>query len=104
MSVITRTTEDDASPETRFIRHTPSGSVELPNDRWMRSPKIRDYAICLDPENRHAGWLLLEGWGNNWVPVRALSLFDLEKLRDLPGTNGAHRALLIAHLQRIDRG
>ncbi len=94
-------TEDDASPGTRFIRHTPAGSVELPNSRWMRSHLQKDWAICLDPESKHAGWLMLEGWNNNWCTVRKLSVEDLTKLRDLPGTNQAHKTLLTAHLERL---
>lgn len=97
-------TEDDATPETRFIRHTPAGSVELPNCRWIRSPKQKDYAICLDPESRFAGWLMLEGWDNNWVSVRQLSVEDLTKMRDNAAITGAQKALIIAHLERCGHG
>lgn len=96
--------EDDATPETRFIRHTPAGSVELPNCRWMRSPKQKDCAVCLDPEDRFAGWLMLEGWSNNWVSVRKLSNEDLVKLRDNAHISSAHKALIIAHLERCTNG
>lgn len=96
--------ENDATPETRFIRHTPAGSVELPNFQWMRSPLQKDYAICLDPEDRFAGWLMLEGWDNNWVSMRMLTVEDLIKLRDRPTLNPAHKALVIAHLERCEHG
>lgn len=96
--------EDDATPETRFIRHTPAGSVELPNCRWMRSPLQKDYAICLDPENKFCGWLMLEGWDNNWVSVRKLTTDDLIKLREKAQVNQAHKALIIAHLERCGHG
>jgi len=92
-----RTTEDDASPETRFIKHVPAGSVPLPNDKWVRSPKQKDYALCLDPNHEHAGWLLLEGWSDHWVPVRRLTFEELVQLRDpvigLPGISVPHRKL-----------
>jgi len=94
-------TEDDATPETRFIRHTPAGSVELPNCRWIRSPTQKDYAICLDPEDKFTGWLMLEGWDNHWVSIRKLTEVDLVKLRDKASVNQAHRALIIAHLERL---
>jgi hypothetical protein len=92
--------EEAATPETRFIRHIPAGSVELPNCRWMRSPIQKDYAICLDPENAFVGWLMLEGWDDNWVSVRKLTTADLIKLRDQASISGAHRALIMAHLER----
>lgn len=92
-----RATEDDASPETRFIRHTPSGSVALPNDKWVRSPKQKDYALCFDPANKHEGWIMLEGWADNWIPVRQLTFEELVQLRDpvigLPGVAEAHRKM-----------
>ncbi len=101
MVCIIRTTEEDATPETRFIRHTPAGSVELPNFRWMRSPKQREYAICLDPESPYCCWLMLEGWDNNWVSVRKLEVEELVKLRDRPTTTQAGRVLITAQLERM---
>jgi hypothetical protein len=93
-------TEDDATPSQRFVRYTPSGSVELPNHRWVRSPKQRDFAICLDPEDKHAGWLMLEGFNGNWIPVRELATEDLIGLRDYPATNSAVRTMLGSYLER----
>lgn len=73
-------TEDDASPETRFIRRVQPGSVPLPNERWFRSPKLQEHAICLDPHHTHYGWLMVEGWADNWVPCRRLTT---DEMRDL---------------------
>lgn len=75
-------TEDDASPETRFVRRVESGSVPLPSANWVRSTKLKDYALCFDQESKHCGWLMLEGWDNNWVQVRRLTLEELVELRD----------------------
>lgn len=79
MATITPT-EEDASPGTRFLRPVAPGSVPLPNEKWIRSPKQPDYAICLDPEASHPGWLMLEGWDDNWVSVRRFSDEDLHEL------------------------
>jgi len=92
-------TEDDPTPWTRFIRYVAAGSVPLPNEKWIRSPKQRDYAICLDPGSAHPGWLMLEGWNDNWVSVRKLTQEDLIALRDLVH-NPAHKALLTAQWER----
>lgn len=77
-----RPTEDDASPETRFIRYTPSGSVALPNDRWMRSVKQCEYALCFDTTSEFEGHLMLEGWDDHWIKVRRLTFEELVQLRD----------------------
>jgi len=89
-------TEDDASPETRFIRRVESGRVPLPNDRWLRSPKLKDYALCFDDTSPHCCRLMLETWDNGWTPIRSLTLADLVELRD-----GYTEHLSAAHLEFI---
>ncbi len=102
MPVTIRSTEEDATPETRFIKHVPAGSVELPNHRWVRLLNLWpvDYSVCLDPESKDVGWLMLEGWDNNWCRVRELSLPDLTRAANDARTNAAHRILLTAHIER----
>lgn len=75
-----RPTEDDASPETRFVRKTEPGSVPLPSDGWMRSPKLKEHAICLDRKHSHYGWLMVEGWDDHWVPCRRLTQNELTEV------------------------
>jgi hypothetical protein len=77
-----KATEEDASPETRFVRRVEAGSVPLPNEKWLRSPKLKDYAICLDLESLYSCCLMLEGWHDNWVRVRAMTIAELVELRD----------------------
>lgn len=91
-----KATEDDASPETRFIRHVPAGSVALPNDRWMRSTTQRDFALCLDPESEFEGHLMLEGWDDHWVKVRRLTFEELVVLRDKPRNGVSDRHMVLA--------
>lgn len=52
--------------------------IDLPNDKWLRSPKKPDYAICFDPANRHFLWVFRENPdGVNWTSVYALTAEDL---------------------------
>jgi hypothetical protein len=93
-----RPTEDDASPETRFIRYTEPGSVPLPNDGWMRSPKLKEHAICLEQGHAHFGWLMIEGWDGHWVACRRLTNGELVEM------NKAITARNEATKLEIDRG
>lgn len=94
-------TEENTPPTAGFVVAVPAGSVELPNHKWLRSPRQKDYAICLDPEDQHCGWLMLEGWANNWMGVRQLSEDDLKSLLTRADVNQAHRALIMAHLGMV---
>ncbi len=52
--------------------------VELPNSDWIRSPKMPNYAVCLDRNNRFFGWKMTECNGN-WTSVGKLTPEELVK-------------------------
>lgn len=51
--------------------------VPLPNDKWIRSTKKPNWALCLDKENRMYGWKMYELNGG-WVSGSALSMSEVE--------------------------
>ena len=50
--------------------------IKLPNDKWVRSTKLPQWALCLDPQARHYGWKMYEG-PEGWVSGSALTLYEI---------------------------
>lgn len=53
--------------------------VPLPNANWIRSEKMPEYAINLDPESRFFGWKMREHAGSQWVSVLPMRIADVCK-------------------------
>ena len=70
--------------------------VELPNDQWLRSPRLPEYAICLDPSNRFYGWMMVENEAHKtWSSVSRLSVIDVERVTLSPDCR--------SHLPQLNR-
>lgn len=50
---------------------------ELPNENWIRSPKIQEYAICLDKTTASFGWKMKEHPDGGWITVSEMTLEDI---------------------------
>ena len=50
--------------------------VELPNSRWVRSPKKPEWSICLDMVDDFFGWLFCEVNGK-WVSKYKMTVEDI---------------------------
>ena len=54
-----------------------STRVPLPNDRWVRSPVMPEWAICLDNTSTFYGWKVYECNGQ-WVSGSALKASEIQ--------------------------
>lgn len=52
--------------------------IDLPTENWVRSPKMPDWALCLDPAWVHYGWKMYECNGN-WVSGHRLTNEEIEQ-------------------------
>ena len=57
--------------------YDPAKQVALPNEKWIRSPKMPQWAICLDPDALHYGWKMYECNGQ-WVSGATLQLHEVK--------------------------
>lgn len=54
--------------------------IDLPNSKWVRSPKMPEYAVCMDPQDRFFGWKMMENPdGVHWTSVGKMSLEEAIK-------------------------
>jgi hypothetical protein len=68
--------------------------VPIPNPYWQRSPSTPEYAVCFDKGNKAGfGWVFLEGHEQNWIPLKELTVPDMERLRGV--ANYQHLRFLI---------
>ncbi len=55
--------------------------IELPNDKWLRNPKMPEYAICFDQEHAFFLWKMVENEAyGTWTSVAALTPEELVKI------------------------
>lgn len=52
-------------------------AIDLPNDQWIRSHKMSEWALCMDPQNRFYGWKC-KAVNGQWVSQEALTDADIE--------------------------
>lgn len=58
--------------------------IELPNELWIRSTKMPEWAICLDPDDRFFGWKMFEHPDGRWVSGGALSREEVIRAKEKP--------------------
>ena len=59
--------------------------LDLPNDRWIRSAKMPEYAINLDPDSLFFGWKMVEGeCYKKWVSVAQLKTNEIAEMKIMP--------------------
>jgi hypothetical protein len=60
------------------------GNNPLPSKMWVRSTKMPEWAICLDPAHSHYGWKMLENPdGVNWVSQTRLTLTEVRRMQQM---------------------
>jgi hypothetical protein len=78
----------------------PPREVPLPNDKWLRSEKLSNWAVCLDPEDRFFGWKMYENAdGEHWVSGAALTDDEARRLQSYPAAT-PHRERITELLTR----
>lgn len=75
--------------------------VALPSVGWYRSERMPEFALCLDKNSRHFGWLMQEGWNDNWVSLRPLTRADLLKLQEQPNLMRDHAEAVAALFSKV---
>ncbi len=59
--------------------------VALPNNKWIRSPKKPEYAVCLDKQNKFYGWKTIESITyDDWRGIARLTREELIKATKKP--------------------
>lgn len=53
------------------------GAIDLPNDQWIRSHTMMDWALCMDPQDRFYGWKC-RAINGRWVSQGELTAEDIE--------------------------
>lgn len=57
------------------------GRLTLPNEQWLRSPKMPEYAICFDPADPFFLWKMVENEAyGTWTSVAALTPEEMVEL------------------------
>lgn len=74
--------------------------IELPNSSWLRSTKMPEYALCLDPNDEFFGWKMKE-YNNRWVSIEKLSLDEIKSVMKKQGCQSHLKQLKILYEEEL---